>query len=99
MTRFRAVEHGRVAVQVSTMGVSGVVHPDGSVAWLTGLWEPAGTVLDLPRYTGTTVADRLGDLPLILAGVLAGVGVPAGLVAGRRAPRSPHPEPERHPVE
>lgn len=95
MTRFRAVEHGRTAVQVSTMGVSGVVRPDGSVVWRTGLWEPAGTIMDLPRYTGTTVADRLGALPLVLAAALAAAGVVAGALAARSTPRTTPRRPER----
>lgn len=39
MTRFRAVEHGRIAMQVSTVGVSGIVEPNGVVRELTESWS------------------------------------------------------------
>ena len=38
MTRFRAVEHGRTAIQVSTVGVSGIVEPNGVVREITEPW-------------------------------------------------------------
>lgn len=38
MTRFRAIEYGRTAIQVSTVGVSGVVEPNGVVREKTEPW-------------------------------------------------------------
>ncbi len=39
MTRFRAVEHGRTAIQVSTVGISGIVEPNGVVREVTDTWS------------------------------------------------------------
>lgn len=39
MTRFRAIEHGRTAIQVSTVGVSGVVEPNGVTREMTEPWS------------------------------------------------------------
>ncbi|MBU4213287.1 MAG: apolipoprotein N-acyltransferase, partial [Actinobacteria bacterium] len=47
MTRFRAVEHGRAAVQVSTVGVSAIVSPDGTVTQQTGLFTAEQLVASL----------------------------------------------------
>ncbi len=61
MTRFRAVEHGRAAVQVSTVGVSAVVAPDGTVVERTDLFTADQMVASLPLRTSTTPATRLGS--------------------------------------
>lgn len=90
MSRFRAVEHARSVVQISTVGRSAIFAPDGQVLWDSGMWVPAGHHMAIPRSTSVTPANRLGDLPLVLA---AGIGVSstaAGLVAsllGRRRGR------------
>ncbi len=41
ISRIRAIEHGRSVVHVSTVGVSGVIAPDGSVTDRTGLFTAA----------------------------------------------------------
>lgn len=63
MTRFRAVEHGRAAVQVSTVGVSAVVTPDGTVVDSTHLFTAEQIVATLPLRTSTTPATWLGPWP------------------------------------
>nr|WP_240945667.1 apolipoprotein N-acyltransferase [Rhodococcus sp. HNM0569] len=78
MSRLRAVEHGRSLVVAATSGVSALVASDGSVLDRTALFEPAVLEHELPLYTGTTLATRLGALPEY---VLSGMGVLA-LVAG-----------------
>jgi apolipoprotein N-acyltransferase len=82
MTRLRAVEHGRAAVQISTVGVSAVIAPDGTVEQRTGLFTAATIRAELPLRTSLTPADRLGAAPVIVAVVLA----LAGLLAGAAAP-------------
>nr|WP_255347185.1 nitrilase-related carbon-nitrogen hydrolase [Cellulomonas sp. KRMCY2] len=37
MSRFRAVDHGRAVVQISTVGVSSMIGPDGTFLERTGL--------------------------------------------------------------
>ena len=63
MTQFRAVEHGRAAVQVSTVGVSAVVAPDGTVTERTDLFTADQIVATLPLRTSTTPATWLGPWP------------------------------------
>ncbi|HWS57547.1 MAG TPA: apolipoprotein N-acyltransferase, partial [Actinotalea sp.] len=84
MTRLRAVEHGRTAVQISTVGVSGIFGPDGSVRERTGLFTAEQMVDEVPLRTTVTVADRLGDWPLWIAAAVTAVALAAGLAAGSR---------------
>ena len=63
MTVFRAVEHGRAAVQVSTVGVSAVVTPNGVVKNQTELFTADAFVAELPLRTSLTPATQLGDTP------------------------------------
>jgi apolipoprotein N-acyltransferase len=84
MSRLRAVEHGRAVVHASTVGVSALVAPDGSVLASGGLFTREVLSGDLPLRTSTTLATRLGGWPeaaLAAGGVLA-VGL--GLVGSRR---------------
>jgi apolipoprotein N-acyltransferase len=79
MTRLRAVEHGRTAVQVSTVGVSGVIAPDGTVLQRTELFTAAQMIDTVPLRTTLTVSDRLGTWPLWAAAAGAVVVLAAGL--------------------
>jgi len=87
MTRFRAVEHGRAAVQVSTVGVSGVITPDGTVVASTDLFTADQLVATLPLRTSTTPATRLGPWPARAASAvtLVALVVLAASAVGRRA--------------
>ncbi|MGZ4609903.1 MAG: apolipoprotein N-acyltransferase [Actinomycetes bacterium] len=81
MTRLRAIEHGRATVQASTVGVSAIVRPDGSIVSKTALFTRDVLVARVPLRDAVTVADRVGSWPelaLVLATVL---GL---LVAARR---------------
>lgn len=77
MSRLRAVEHGRAVIQVSTVGVSAVVAPDGAIGQRTALFTADAMVAEVPLRTTLTPADRLGALP----GALAVTGTGALLVA------------------
>jgi apolipoprotein N-acyltransferase len=82
MTRVQAITTGRAAVQVSTVGVSAVVAPDGTVVARTGLFTADHVVADLPLRTALTPAVRAGYWP---GWVVSGAGaalVVAGLAAG-----------------
>ncbi|GGC18455.1 apolipoprotein N-acyltransferase [Cellulomonas carbonis] len=63
MSRFRAVEHGRATVQVSTVGVSAVIAPDGAVLDRTALFTSDQMVEEVPLRTTLTLADLLGAWP------------------------------------
>ncbi|UFU08273.1 apolipoprotein N-acyltransferase [Ruania halotolerans] len=84
MSQLRAVEHGRATVQISTVGVSGVIAADGTVLERTELFTHDTLTAELPLRSSLTVADRLGDWPIILATVLVACAFTLGLVTGRR---------------
>ncbi len=94
MSVFRAVEHGRATVQVSTVGVSAVIAPNGVVMDSTELFTADRMVATLPLRTSLTVADRLGPWPTVAVAALAVLTVVAGAAtaASRRERR-----PRRHP--
>jgi apolipoprotein N-acyltransferase len=82
MTRLRAIEHGRATVQVSTVGVSAIVRPDGTVVEDTRLFTRDVLVARVPLLDGRTLADRLGGWPeallcLLAAGAVVGAGATA----------------------
>jgi apolipoprotein N-acyltransferase len=77
MVRLRAVEHGRDALMVSTVGISGFVQADGRVLDETGFNVPAVRVRQLRLGTERTLADEIGAAPeymLVGLGVLALTG-------------------------
>lgn len=82
MTVFRAVEHGRAAVQVSTVGVSGVVTPNGVVTQRTELFTADALTADLALRTSQTLATRLGTTPDVVVGSVTGLLLVAGIVLG-----------------
>ena len=90
MSRFRAVEFGRTVVQASTMGVSAIITGDGQIVWETDRWERASTVARLPRTTEHTLATRLGEAPLLVAGLVGGGAVVAGAMMIVRDRRRTH---------
>ena len=65
MSRIRAIEHGRATVQISTVGVSAVIEPNGVVSQQTGLF----TAEQMVAYPS---AARLAD-PRDEAGLVARV--------------------------
>ncbi|ANC30224.1 apolipoprotein N-acyltransferase [Isoptericola dokdonensis] len=82
MTRMQAMTTGRAAVQVSTVGVSGVVAPDGTLVADTELFTAEQIVADLPLRTTLTPAVRAGYWPGWVAGVAAVALVVAGFASG-----------------
>lgn len=85
MSRFRAVEHGRSVVQISTVGVSAMFLPNGRQLARSELFTPAVLQAALPARTSLTVADRLGgwvELALVTLGLL---GAAALILVQRRA--------------
>lgn len=99
MTRFRAVEHGRTAVQVSTVGVSAIVYPDGSQSRTTALFTADALVADVPLRSGLTPATRLGPWPELVtatAVAMAALLLLARQVAARvsQSRRADRPDPQ-----
>lgn len=88
MSRLRAIEHGRAAVQISTVGVSAVIAPNGAVLQSTSLFTAAQMVATLPLRESLTLADRLGSWPAWITDALAVCVVVAGAAGAARVRRS-----------
>ncbi|MCB7137516.1 apolipoprotein N-acyltransferase [Cellulosimicrobium marinum] len=88
MTRLRAISTGRAAVQVSTVGVSGIVAPDGTLLQDTTLFTADQLVASLPLRTDLTPAVRAGGWPALTIGLLALAAVTAGAVTTVRERRA-----------
>lgn len=82
MSRFRAIEHQRTVVQVSTSGITGVVNTHGQIAYQTELFTQDARVIPVGIHEYTTFATRtagvrvaaiyiLGALSAMVAGVAA----------------------------
>ncbi|MBR5950113.1 MAG: apolipoprotein N-acyltransferase [Actinomycetaceae bacterium] len=82
MTRFRAVEYGRDAIQISTVGISGAIAADGSIIEKTEQWESASGVVSLSVYDGVTWTARFYSHIVILVFVL-GAGLTAVALLGQ----------------
>ncbi|WP_277210333.1 apolipoprotein N-acyltransferase [Isoptericola croceus] len=87
MTRMQAISTGRAAVQVSTVGVSGVVTPDGSLVATTELFTADQLVAALPLRTTLTPAVQAGYWPGWVVSALGVALAATGLVAAVRERR------------
>ncbi len=91
ISRIRAIEHGRSVVHVSTVGVSGLIAPDGTLVRSSALFTAASLDADLPVRHELTLATRLGPWPEYLAcAVLLGATL-AALVGPRARRRKDQP--------
>jgi apolipoprotein N-acyltransferase len=87
MVRLRAVEHGRDAMMVSTVGISAFVDTSGGVHNPTGFNVAAAEVRDLRLGRHRTLATTLGPVPEFVASGVAMI-VLIGAVVVRRGRRS-----------
>ena len=67
ISRIRAIEHGRSVVHVSTVGVSALITPDGTLHQATSLFTRAVLSGELPLRTARTVATMVGPWPEYVA--------------------------------
>jgi apolipoprotein N-acyltransferase len=81
MSRLRAIETGRATVQISTVGVSGIIAPNGALLQSTELFTADQMVATLPLRDSLTPAVRAGDLPALVAGALSVLLVVAGVAS------------------
>lgn len=88
MSRIRAVEHGRATVQISTVGVSAVIAPNGAIVQDSGLFTAEQLVATLPLRESQTLATRLGAWPAWIVDALAVCVVVAGMAGARRVRRA-----------
>lgn len=80
IARIRAIELGRTVVNISTVGTSAIILPDGSIAAQLPTYEAGAMIEDVPLRTTTTPAAVAG------AGVEWGVSVAAlGILIGAAA--------------
>jgi apolipoprotein N-acyltransferase len=84
MVRLRAVEHGREALMVSTVGVSAFVGTAGQVYSATGFNVDAVVLHDMRLGGPRTLATRSGHWPELAAAVLAVFFLVAAAPARRR---------------
>ncbi|MEV6488517.1 apolipoprotein N-acyltransferase [Actinoplanes sp. NPDC051633] len=88
MVRLRAVEHGREALMVSTVGVSALVDADGRLKASTGFNVPAVVVGEMRMSATRTLATRLGHWPEVAAAALAVIAMVGALPMRRRRRRA-----------
>ena len=86
MVRLRAVEHGRDALMVSTVGISGFVDASGGLHNATGFNVAATELRQLRLGQHRTLATELGPIPEFIGGGLA-LAFLLGAVWTRRAHR------------
>ena len=84
MSRLRAVELGRATVQISTVGVSAVIAPNGVVSDRTSLFTPAQLVARLPLRHSLSPAAVIGVWPVRVADALAVASMLAGCAGASR---------------
>ena len=77
IARLRAVETGRSVVNISTVGTSAIVAPDGSTIASIRPYEAGAMIADVPLATQTTPATLLGGgIELLVSGLgLAGLAL------------------------
>ena len=83
IARIRAIELGRSVVNISTVGLSAVIAPDGTIVRQLPWFEPGAMVEDVALSSAITPAARAGrEIEWLVAGLALGALIPAGF-AGR----------------
>lgn len=94
MSRLRAVELGRSVAHISTVGVSALIRPDGTIAQSGGHFTREVLTDRLELRTDLTPAAKAGAWPELLVSA-AGVIVPIGGFARRVVRRQSNSSPRR----
>ena len=91
IARVRAIELGRTVVNISTVGTSAIIGPDGATIAQLPWFEPGAMVEDVPLSTTVTAAVLVGrQFEWLVAGLgLAGLLVAGFAARGRRDAESP----------
>nr|WP_246306757.1 apolipoprotein N-acyltransferase [Herbiconiux flava] len=84
IARLRAVEFGRSVVNISTVGTSAIIGPDGQNITTIPAYEAGAMIADVPLATVATPAAVLGFQLEWLVGGLGLAGLVVALWAGRR---------------
>ncbi|ANP74844.1 Acyltransferase (plasmid) [Cryobacterium arcticum] len=83
IARLRAIEYGRSVVNVSTVGTSAVIAPDGSTIDRLPAFTPGSMVADVPLSTTITPAALLGAGIELTLSALGLAGLVLALIVGR----------------
>jgi len=85
IARIRAIELGRSVVNISTVGLSAVIAPDGTVVRQLPWFKPGTMVEDVALSSVITPAARAGrEIEWFVAGLALGALIVAGFAARRR---------------
>lgn len=87
IARLRAIEFGRSVVNISTVGVSAIISPDGSTIADLPPFEAGAMVEDVPLSTTTTPASIAGKAIEMTAGALGLFALLVGAFIARRRAR------------
>ncbi|QIK61845.1 apolipoprotein N-acyltransferase [Leucobacter viscericola] len=87
IARMRAIETGRALVNISTVGTSAVVAPDGTDLARLKPFTADAMVAEVPLVEGETPALRFGSAIATLWGLCAVAGIAVGAAALLRRPR------------
>jgi apolipoprotein N-acyltransferase len=85
IARLRAIETGRSLVNISTVGTSQIIDPEGRTIAHIPAYRPGSMLTDVPLGTTTTPATLLSRAIEVL---VCGLGLGAVVVAGITVPRS-----------
>lgn len=88
IARLRAIETGRALVNISTVGTSAIIAPDGGDIVALPTHTQGSLVADVPLVTGETPALRFGAFISTIWMIIGGAGFAAGSVALLRIRRS-----------
>lgn len=84
IARLRAIETGRAVVNISTVGLSAIYLPDGSVLSELEWYTPAAMIESVPLYTGLTPGVVIGSV-FDWANVLALIGATIAIKRRRKS--------------
>ena len=88
LTRLRALETGRSVVNVSTVGTTAIIRPDGTVTEQLPAWTAGAIVEDVPLQTGTTPATAFGARLYATLAAMGGLGLIAALTGAKHVTRT-----------
>lgn len=89
IARIRAIETARTVVNISTVGTSAIVLPDGSIEQQLTWYEPGVMVADVPLLDTVTPAVLVGQQLNWLASLLGLAGLLIAALAARPSRRRP----------
>jgi apolipoprotein N-acyltransferase len=84
IARLRAIEYGRTVVNISTVGTSAIIAPDGSTADELETFTPGAMVQTVPLSTAMTPASLIGQWVELLVSLGSLAALAISIIIGRR---------------